>query len=154
MPTTAAQIMTRDVISVGPSTPVPQIAALLVKHAISAVPVIDAQGHLLGMVSEGDLVRPVTAEMQKKREWWLEMLAEGESLAAEFMDYISQNKRTATDLMTHEVITAPTTATMEEVAGLLDKHHVKRVPIMEGRRVVGIVSRANIIRNLASNSKG
>ena len=70
------------------------------------------------------------------------------------MDYISQNKRTATDLMTHEVITAPTTATMEEVAGLLDKHHVKRVPIMEGRRVVGIVSRANIIRNLASNSKG
>lgn len=152
MTATAASIMTRNVISVGPNALVPQIAAILMKNAISAVPVIDSQGRLLGMVSEGDLMKPLTTEVQEKRDWWLEMLSEGEHLAPEFLDYISQNKRTASEIMTDNIITAPITATREELAGLLDKHHIKRVPIMEGQRVVGIVSRANIIRSLADGA--
>lgn len=151
MTTTAATIMTRDVISVGPHTAVREISALLAKHAISAVPVIGADGELLGMVSEGDLMKPFSAENQVKRAWWLEMLAEGEQLAPEFRQYIAMDNHTAHDVMTREVITAPVTATLPELAGLLTKHRIKRVPILDGKKVAGIVSRADIVRSIAKD---
>jgi CBS domain-containing protein len=146
----AADIMTRNVISVRPTALVPEIAALLSNHAISAVPVIDAQGHLQGMISEGDLMKPFSAEAQTKRAWWLEVLAEGSSLAPEFLNYISQDKRPAAELMSRDVITVPMTATAPEVADLLIKHRIKRVPVMDGPKMVGIISRADIVRAIAS----
>lgn len=146
---TAADIMTRKVVSVPPNALVPEIAALLSKHAISAVPVVDAQGHLLGMISEGDLMKPFSAEVQAKRAWWLEMLAEGEALAPEFVNYIARDKRTAAELMSRDAVTVPMTATAPEVADLLIKHRIKRVPVMDGPKLAGIVSRADIVRALA-----
>lgn len=145
----ASDIMTCNVISVSPAARVPEIAALLAKHAISAVPVIDTQGHLRGMISEGDLMKPFSAEIQAKRAWWLEVLAEGETLAPEFLNYIAQDKRLASDLMSRDVVTVPRTASASEVADLLIKHRIKRVPVMDGLKVVGIVSRADIVRALA-----
>ncbi len=148
MPASAATIMTRNVVSVSPGASVPEIAALLTKHGISAVPVIDASGKLLGMVSEGDLMAPFNKKSQERRAWWLEMLAEGKSLAPEFLEYISLDHHIAADLMTRNVITANETATIPEIADLLMKNRIKRMPILRDGRVVGIVSRADIVHAL------
>ena len=149
MTQSAADIMTRNVISVAPTAQVPEIAALLAKHSISAVPVIDAQGYLQGIISEGDLMEPFGTEIQAKRAWWLELLAEGETLAPEFLKYVAQDSRRASDLMCRDVVTAPITASVPELADLLIKHNIKRVPVMDGLKIVGVVSRADIVRSLA-----
>jgi len=148
----AASIMTRNIVSVLPTTTVPAIAKLLAQHAISAVPVIDAQGQLLGMVSEGDLIKPLRAKSQLHQDWWLELLAEGEKLAPEYLQYIAQDWHTAKDVMHIDVVTAPETATVPELADLLVKHNIKRVPICDGKRVTGIVSRADLVRTLAPSA--
>ncbi|EKM98067.1 MULTISPECIES: CBS domain-containing protein [unclassified Acidocella] len=148
---TAADIMTRSVISTGPNTAVSDIATLLAKHGISAIPVIDVQGQLLGMVSEGDLMKPFLANSNNRREWWLELLAEGERLAPEYLQYIAQDWHTAKDVMTKAVVTATPDTTTHDLAGLLVKHHIKRVPIIDGASVVGIVSRADIVHTLADS---
>ena len=146
---TAAEIMTGKVISVHPSDAVAVVAGQLSRHGISAAPVVDAQGKLLGMVSEGDSMRPFGAKNQIRRAWWLEMLAEGEDLAPDFLEYIKQDNRKAADLMTREVISVEATALLSEIADLLAEHHIKRVPVLKDGRVVGIVSRADIVRALA-----
>lgn len=146
---TAATIMTRDVASVHPGDTVQTIAATLGKRGISAVPVVDTTGKLLGMVSEGDLMRPIGARNATRRAWWLDMLAEGEDLAPAFLDYIRLDKRTASDLMTRDVVTATEDMPISEIADLLAQHRIKRVPILRNDRIVGIVSRADIVRTLA-----
>lgn len=152
MTNSAASIMTRNVISIHPDAGVPEIAGLLSKHGISAVPVIDATGKLVGMISEGDLMAPVTTRNQSRRAWWLEMLAEGETLAPEFVQYISLDHHTANDLMTRKLVTASENTTVSEIADLLIRNHIKRVPIIRDGRVVGIVSRADIVRTLSHPS--
>jgi len=149
MSATAAKIMTHKVISVQPGDSVSTVAETLVAHGISAVPVVDEAGKLLGVVSEGDLMAPFSAKNQARRAWWLEMLAEGEGLAPEFLEYISMDHHKASDLMTRKVITTTETAPIAEIADLLTKHRIKRVPILRDGRVVGIVSRADIVRALA-----
>jgi CBS domain-containing protein len=149
MTITAASIMTRKVICAGPDDPVAKLARLLSDHRISAVPVCDAHGNLLGMVSEGDLMRPFGKANALKREWWLEMLAEGTDLAPAFLDYIKQDNRTAADLMTAPVITASEDTTLADLAELLSGHLIKRVPVLRGGKMTGIVSRSDIVRALA-----
>ncbi len=151
MSQTAADIMTRAVVTAGPNDPVGKVAKLLSDHGISAVPVCDAQGSLLGMLSEGDLMRPFGAENALKRDCWLTLLAEGTELAPAFLDYIKLDRRTARDLMVSPVITAPDTASVHELADLLSQHAIKRVPILHGSKMVGVVSRADVIRALAKN---
>jgi CBS domain-containing protein len=148
MPGSVANIMTHDVISVAPETGVAQIAALLSKHRISAVPVIDAGGQIIGMVSEGDLLSPFITANQARRSWWLDILAEGETLAPDFVQYISMDHHVARDLMTKKVITATEDMPIAQVADLLIKNHIKRVPIIRDGHVTGIVSRADIVRAL------
>lgn len=145
----AAAIMTGTVITVRPDDTVAEVAAVLGKHDISAVPVCDEDGALLGMISEGDLMRPFGQENALRRDWWLNLLAEGTDLAEEFLDYIRLDRHHARELMTRTVITASPTATMGEIADLLARHHIKRVPIVSDGRLVGIVSRADIVRALA-----
>ena len=152
MAATVADIMSKDVISVTGNTLVPKIAGLLSQRGISAVPVIDKEGKLLGMVSEGDLMVPFSTRNQARREWWLEMLAEGERLAPEFLDYIGTDHRSATDVMTREVISVSEGAAVADVADLLMKHRIKRVPVLRDGRVVGIVSRADIVRAMAAGA--
>src|SRR6185437_1788911 len=95
----AASIMTRTVVSARPDDTVAQVAALLTEHEISAVPVCDKDGKLIGMLSEGDLMRPFGEENALRRSWWLGMLAEGTDLAPEFLDYVRLDRRRARDLM-------------------------------------------------------
>lgn len=145
----AAAIMTGNVVSVSPEDTVAHVAAVLTRHNISAVPVCDRDGALIGMISEGDLMRPFGQENALRRDWWLNLLAEGTELAEEFIDYIRLDRHRASDLMTRDVISAPPTATLGEIADLLARHRIKRVPIISDGRLVGIVSRADIVRALA-----
>lgn len=149
MSLTAGNIMTRNVVSVRPDDSVETVAQLLTTHDISAVPVCDAQGNLLGMLSEGDLMRPFGQENELKRAWWLNVLAEGAELAPAFVDYIRHDGRRAQDLMVTQVVTATESVGLPELADLLTRHKIKRVPILQDGKVVGIVSRADIVRELA-----
>jgi len=149
MTLSAKDIMTRAVVTVGPSDTVSTVAKLLADHAISAVPVCDPTGAIVGIVSEGDLMRPFGQANAMRRAWWLELLAEGTQLAPAFLDYIKLDRRRAQDLMVAPVVTVPETATLPEIADLLAQRHIKRVPVLRGDRLVGIVSRADVVGALA-----
>jgi len=131
------------------SDTVGDIAKLLADHAISAVPICDEDGAVVGIVSEGDLMRPFGQANAMRRAWWLDLLAEGSDLAPAFLDYIKVDKRRAQDLMVSPVITVPETASVPEIADLLSQHHIKRMPVMRGTMMVGIVSRADVVGALA-----
>jgi CBS domain-containing protein len=145
----AASIMTRDVITAGPDTTVGAVARLLTDHGISALPICDADGKLLGMLSEGDLMRPFTQANALRRSWWLTLLAEGTDLAPQFVEYIRLDNRRARDLMHTEVISATEKASAQDLAELLTQHKIKRVPILRDGKLVGIVSRADLVRAMA-----
>ena len=150
----AASIMTRDVVTAGPEDTVARVAALLTEHEISAVPVCDKDGKLLGMLSEGDLMQPFGQENALRRAWWLGMLAEGTDLAPEFLDSVRLDRRRAKDLMKTDVITATERSSAAEIADLLNKHKIKRVPIVRDGKLVGIVSRADLIRAMSRSPEG
>ncbi|MDR3538575.1 MAG: CBS domain-containing protein [Acetobacteraceae bacterium] len=149
MPLNASDVMTRNVVTVPPDASVAQVASVMTKHGISAVPVCEAGGTVVGMLSEGDLMRAFGKKHALRRDWWLNLLAEGEKLAPEFIDYMRADHRRAADLMTGRVVTAKEDTTLPEIADLLFEHRIKRVPIVRDGVLVGIVSRADIIRAVA-----
>ncbi len=144
----AADVMTRRVVTVPPTATAQEIAQLLVRHRISAVPVVDVDGAVVGMVSEGDLAGHRDMRLDERSDWWLQMIAEGTDLAPEFLSYIRSGGRQAKDLMTREVVSVGPAAPLEEVARLLQARRIKRVPVIEDGKLVGIVSRANLIEAL------
>ncbi len=146
----ARDVMVSPVITVKPSASVREVAETLVNKHISAVPVVDDQGKLLGIVSEGDLLHRAEARTQRRRSWWLTGLIRGDALASE---YIKAHSRSVTDVMTKEVITAAPDTPLYEIAALLERNSIKRVPVVENGRIVGIVSRANLVQALASSRK-
>jgi CBS domain-containing protein len=145
----AANIMTTKVIAARPDDTVAQVARLLAMNQISAVPVCDAEGNLLGMLSEGDLLRPFTTETETRRAWWLHLLADGTELAPEFLNYVREDQRRAKDLMVTPVITVTERASVHEIADLMTRHHIKRAPVLRDGKMVGIVARADLVRAIA-----
>jgi CBS domain-containing protein len=143
--------MMSPVITAKPWHSVKEIAALFVRHRISAVPVVNDSGKLVGIVSEGDLMRRTETGTEKQRPWWLAAFSDNQALAA---DYIHAHARKASDLMTGDVITATPDTPLSEIATLLEKHAIKRVPIVANGQLVGIVSRANLIQAMASAKPG
>jgi CBS domain-containing protein len=139
--------MTTHVISVGPDASVPDVAEILLANRISAVPVVDKSGALLDVVSEGDLMRRAEAGTGRQRSWWLATLTGKDVLAAEF---VREHARKAADIMSGRVITAKPDTPLRDIANLLEKNAIKRVPIVSNGKVVGIVSRANLLQALAS----
>ena len=95
----AAEIMTRFVVSVAPNATMTEIAKTLAQHAISGVPVCEADGRLVGIITEGDLVRPLMRSRERRRDWWLRQLAEGTDLAPEFLNYVKGGQASARELM-------------------------------------------------------
>jgi len=146
----ASDIMVSDVISVKPDGNVRDVAELLLTNRISAVPVIDDTGKLVGMVSEGDLLRRAEAGTGHDRSWWLQLLMGREILAAE---YLKEHGRRVNEIMTRDVISATPETPVADIATLLERHRIKRVPILRNGKVVGIVSRANLIQALATFRK-
>jgi CBS domain-containing protein len=146
----AADVMVTNVITVGPDTCVQDVARILLDARISGVPVVGADGKLRGIVSEGDLMRRAEAGTGRKRPWWLLALTGREVLAEEF---VREHSRKVADVMTRQVVTAAPDTPLSTIADLLEKNAIKRVPIVENGRVVGIVSRANLLQALACLSK-
>ena len=147
----AADIMVSDVITVTADASVRDVAKILVANRISAVPVVDGQGKLVGIVSEGDLMRRSEIGTERIRSWWLGALSTNLALTDEF---VRSHSRAANDVMTRAVVTAKPNDTLGHIAALLEKNHIKRVPIVSDGKIVGIVSRANLVQALASLTEG
>ncbi|HEX2939860.1 MAG TPA: CBS domain-containing protein [Rhodopila sp.] len=149
MPLAAADIMTRTVVTAKPDDTVAKVARSLSDHGISALPVCDASGQVVGMVSEGDLIAVAGRGHAERRAWWLSLLAEGADQAPSFLDCIKTEDRRVFDLMVTPVITAAPDTSVTELADLMVDHRIKRLPIVENGRLVGIVSRADLVHAFA-----
>ena len=146
----AKDIMTTNVITVGPDTPVPEIANLLIERGISGVPVVDDDDRLIGMVSEGNLTRMVREGRSPRRCWWLEMIGKpGKSNQKMLMcrDLVAK------EIMSREVISVEYFFSIASVAELLEKKHIKRVPVVDRGKMIGIISRANLVQALAARNR-
>jgi CBS domain-containing protein len=146
----AADVMVTNVITVGPEACVHDVAHLLLTNWISAMPVVDADGKILGIVSEGDLMRRAEAGTGRRRSWWLAILTGRETLVAE---YVKEYSRKVTDVMTRNVVTVTPETPLHDIATQLEKNGIKRVPVVKNGKLVGIVSRANLLQALASLRK-
>jgi CBS domain-containing protein len=146
----AGAIMTRAVVTVGPDTTVSDVASIMLKNRISAVPVLDQAGALVGIISEGDLLRRAELGTEHRRSRWMELGFSNVHLAA---DYVKEHGRKASDVMTRTVITVRPETEVAEIANILESRHIKRVPVVVSGRLVGIVSRTNIVQALASGEK-
>ncbi|MCE8016046.1 CBS domain-containing protein [Halomonas sp. MCCC 1A17488] len=145
----AVDVMTPKVITVSPDADVREIARLLLENNISAVPVVDAEERVLGIVSEGDLMRRVGSGSEQSKSWWLKAFFTGGNSASE---YVKTHARKAHEIMTRDPITIGEDESLQRVAKLLEKHHIKRVPVVRDGRLVGIVSRANLLRGFSATA--
>jgi CBS domain-containing protein len=145
----ASEIMTREVVAVPPEMPARDIAKLLVDKGISAVPVVDGGGAPIGVVSEGDLIGRAEADRSARRDWWL-ALAAGGAADRRMLPSLHDGAHMARDIMTAPVVTVSEDTDSGEIARLLTSHHIKRVPVVKGGRIVGIVSRGDLMRVLAA----
>jgi CBS-domain-containing membrane protein len=139
------EIMTSPVITVAPDTPLKAVAELLVNNRISAVPVVDEAGKVVGMICEGDLMHREETHPEQRHSWWLELFTSEDALAHE---YVKSHGRKARDVMSRHVLSVDPSSTLGDVATLLDKGGIKRVPVLDGGKLVGIVSRADLVRAL------
>ncbi len=146
----ARDVMTKAVVTVKPDTPIGRIAELLLEKRISGLPVVDENGSVVGMVTEGDLLRPNSHEREKRREWWLTLLAEGEPLSTEFLSTLRNTQRTARDVMSAPVVTVSEDTDIAEIGKLFVTLRIKRVPVTRDGRVTGIVARADLVRVVAA----
>ena len=149
----AREIMTADVVSVAPETSTREVARLLVARGISAVPVVDATGSPIGMISEGDLISRNDSDRRARRDWWLTLLAEGEELHPDFLATLRDSVQPVRDVMSSPVVTVGEDTELSDIARLLVSHRIKRVPVVRDGRVVGIVSRADLVRALAASEE-
>lgn len=144
----ARDIMSRNLVTVGPSDTLSKVARALLDARVSAVPVVDAEMRPIGVISEWDLIGQHAPERVTRRDRWLAHLAEGQSLSAEYLEVVEPGRRTAADAMTRPAITAPESADLTEIAGILATRNVKRVFIVAEEKLVGVVSRADLARAL------
>jgi len=143
----AQDIMTKKVVSAAPDSTVEQVTALMMKHHISAVPIVDNSGAIVGLISEGDLMRRVESTVKRHKSWWLSLFSDSADSAA---DFVAIRGRRASDIMTKDVeVVAPDTSA-GAIARLLEEKRIKRVPVVENGTLVGIVSRANLLQALAA----
>ena len=142
----ATDIMTSEVITVEEDATVQAAAELMAEHGISALPVVDKDTRVIGIVSEGDLLHRAETATEQRRSWWLEMMTSTNQLAGE---YIKSHSAKVTDVMTRDVISVTDTTPVADIAVLLETHRIKRVSVLRDGRLAGIVSRANLVRALA-----
>src|SRR5262249_54283874 len=147
----ARDIMSKPVVSVHPDTPLREVARLMLDKRITAVPVVDDNGAPMGIVSEGDLIRPERAAREAWRQSWLEVLAEGEQRAPELLDWLHSQSHSARAVMSAPVITVSEDTEFGEMARVLITHRIKSVPVVRDGRVTGIIARSDLLRVLAAN---
>src|SRR5262249_6910187 len=143
----AHQIMTRSVVTVTPDTSILDAANVMLQRHVSGLPVVDATGKLVGIVSEGDFIRRGEIGTGRKRARWLRfILGPGQSAS----DFVREQGRKVSDVMTKSPLTINEDTSLAEIVELMEKNNVKRLPVTRGDKVVGIVSRANLLQAVAS----
>ena len=142
----AMDVMTSKVITVDENASVTTVAKLLAERGISAVPVVDSENRVISMVSEGDLLHRAETGTERRQSWWLEMMASTNQLTG---DYIKSHSGNVKDVMTRDVLSVTETTSVADIAILLETNRIKRVPVLRDGKLVGIVSRANLVRALA-----
>jgi len=140
-------VMTPHVLSVTPDESIFVAARLMLQKKISGLPVVDGLGNLVGIVSEGDFLRRAETGTKRQRPKWMEFFLGPGRLADE---YVQISGRKVRDVMTEDVRTVTPDAPLEDVVRLMERHHIKRVPVVESGKIVGIVTRANLLRAMAS----
>lgn len=141
-----SEVMTPNVVAVSPDASVSTAVRLMLQKRISGVPVINEAGKLVGIVSEGDFLRRVETGTGRQRPRWIEFFMGPGRLADE---YVRLEGRKVSDVMTHEVHTVPPDAPLEQVVGLMERHNIKRVPVIDNGKMVGIITRANLLHAVA-----
>ena len=141
----ASDVMAKNVVTAKPTTTVREIAELMVKNRISGVPVVDDGGKLVGILSETDLLHRAETGTEKRRKWWLGAFVDSDRLARE---YAAAHAHAAADIMTRTVTTAEADMDLGDVADLLERKKLKRVPVMSGGKLVGMLTRGDLVRAL------
>ena len=147
----ASDVMSRNVVSARPDMPVAEAIGLMLDRGISGLPVVAANGSVVGILTEGDLLRRSETDTQKRRPRWLELLLGPGRLAGE---YVRAHGRVVGELMTRDVVAVAEDAPLEEVVRLMEEHRIKRLPVLRGDQLVGIVSRADLLRALRHSLAG
>ena len=145
-----ADVMNRNVIAIAPDATVEEAAKTMLARAISGLFVVDAKGELAGIVTEGDLLRRDELGTQRHRPWWLRLLVSPGRQAA---DFTHTHGRRVTDVMTPDVIAVAASAPLDEVVEIMEKHRIKRLPVVENQRVIGVVSRSDLVRYLIGHAR-
>jgi len=143
----ASDVMTRNVISIHPNSSIVDAARKMLNNNISGMPVVDDQGELVGMLTEGDLLRRQETETQRVRPRWLEFLLGPGRLAEEYVHISSRN---VGDVMTRSALTASEDTPLEKVVRQMERHRIKRLPVIRGKTVVGMITRTNLVRALVN----
>ena len=139
----AHQIMTRNVLTVTPDTPVVDAATLMLKNHVSGLPVVNGAGKLVGIVTEGDFLRRAETGTQRKRPKWLQFFV-GSGRAGE--EFVRERGRKVDEVMTPEPVTVDEETPLDQIVDVMEKRHIKRVPVMRHDRLVGIVARASLMQ--------
>ena len=147
----ASDVMTRRVISVRPESPVLEAIQLMVKHRISGLPVLDDRGMIVGIVTEGDFLRRHEIGTERRRPHWLELLIGPGRLAQE---YVHSRGRKVAEVMTRDVVSVTEDAPLHEIVRLMERHRFKRVPVLSLGRIVGIITRANLLQAMVVIAQG
>lgn len=147
----ARDVMTRDVVSIGPDATVLQAARLMLQHHISGLPVVDKDNELVGILSEGDFLRRRETATERRRSRWLEFLMGPGKIASE---YTHSHGQKVVEVMTDEVRTVDEDADLEAVVELMEKHRIKRVPVTHDGKMTGIVTRSNLMHAMVSMARG
>lgn len=140
----AQDVMTTWVATIGTDANVREAARLMIERQVSALPVVDRKDRVVGIVSEGDLVRRKELGTETAGSWWLLALMQGAA-----RDYLKTHATAVRDVMTRPVVSVRPSTSLRQVARLLVKNRIKRVPVLAAGRLVGIVSRADLVRQLA-----
>jgi CBS domain-containing protein len=143
----AKDVMTRHVITIAPDASILQALRLMLQHKISGLPVVDNKGNLAGIITEGDFLRRAETGTERKRPRWLEFMVGPGTLAN---DYVHSHGRRIDEVMTCDIHTVTEDTPLEDVVALMEKHRIKRLPVVCGSELVGIVSRGNLLHALAS----
>lgn len=143
----AHQIMTKNVITVGPDSSIADAAKLMLEQHISGLPVLDKSGKLVGILSEGDFLRRSEIGTQRRRARWLQFLM---GAGREAKEFVQQSGRKVEDIMARDPVTVTEDTQLEELVELMEKHDIKRLPVMRNDQLIGIVTRANLLQAVAS----
>jgi CBS domain-containing protein len=143
----AKDVMTANVISIVPDATVLQAARIMLQHHISGLPVIDKAGQLVGILSEGDFLRRQETRTERRRSRWLEFLMGPGRIAGE---YTHSHGNKVSEVMTMDVQTVDENTPLEAIVQLMEKHRIKRVPVLRGKNVIGIVTRSNLMHAMVS----